>query len=115
MAEKHKITYVCCETGETITTEKKYTKLPYRLEDITIGSTNVKVKNPFSGEEYELDPIEEAVYACIKGAEMMASVKVISIYENGVKSLQNKMWDTVNSGCDWFRSNNTEAYMRLLD
>ena len=117
MAEKHSITYKCCETDKMITTTKKYTKLPYKLEDITIGSTDVEVENPYSGAKYTLDPIEEAVYSCIKGAEILAysNVQMISLKEDGVKNMSEKMWDTVNVGADWFRTNNPEAYMTLLD
>ena len=109
MAKKHSITYECCETGEKVTTTKKYTELPYSLKDITIGSSDTEVQNPYSGVKYTLDPIEEAVYACIKGAEIVA-------YNLGPdKQMSNRMWETVNQGCDWFRTNNPEAYMALLD
>lgn len=57
----------------------------------------VKVQNPFSGESIELQPDEVAVYDYLKGCELMGD------YKNLRKCL------------DWFRRNNSEAYMVLLD
>jgi hypothetical protein len=55
------------------------------------------VQNPFSGESIELQPDEVAVYDYLKGCELMGD------YKNLRKCL------------DWFRRNNSEAYMVLLD
>tara|TARA_R100000742_G_C4279578_1_gene104579 strand:- start:9632 stop:9955 length:324 start_codon:yes stop_codon:yes gene_type:complete len=106
--EKNSITYEACDTGETITTEKKYTKLPYKLDEITIGSTSEKIVNPFSGESYELDAVEEAVYSVIKGAEWSLNMDSSPV----PNSLAQTMFQ---DGMDWFRINNARAYMTLLD
>ena len=55
------------------------------------------VTNPFTGIEYQLNPMELSMYDLIKGAEMLG------------------LWTDVQKGCEWFRCNNTEAYMALLD
>ena len=57
----------------------------------------VQVKNPFSGESIELQPEEVAVYDYLKGCELVRDYKGLQ------------------KGLDWFRSNNAEAYMVLLD
>ena len=61
------------------------------------------VRNRFSGEEYELNNVELSIYDFIIGASIIA--------EMGLDT------DIVNlrKGLDWFRKNNPEAYMVLLD
>ena len=61
------------------------------------------VRNRFSGEEYKLNNIELSMYDFVIGASMIA--------EMGLDT------DVVNlrKGLDWFRMNNAEAYMVLLD
>jgi hypothetical protein len=61
------------------------------------------VRNRFSGEEYELNAIELSMYDLVMGASMLAD----SGQEWAVKDLRR--------GLDWFRMNNAEAYMVLLD
>jgi len=57
----------------------------------------VMVENFFSGETCVLTPDEVAVYDYLKGCELMGDYKMLQ------KAL------------DWFRENNAEAYMTLLD
>ena len=57
----------------------------------------VRVENPFSGESTMLTPDEVAVYDYLKGCELIGD------------------WTGVRKGLDWFRKNNCEAYMILLD
>ena len=57
----------------------------------------VMVENFFSGEAIELQPDEVAVYDYLKGCELIGD------YKNLRKCL------------DWFRNNNAQAYMILLD
>ncbi len=64
-----------------------------------------KVRNPFSGEEYELTPEELSMYDFIMGSQM--------ILEMGMTN--EKMISDFRKGRDWFRENNKEAYMVLLD
>lgn len=57
----------------------------------------VSVRNPFSGDSYTLTPEEVAVYDYVKGSELMGD------------------YAGVRQGLDWFRDQNPEAYMVLLD
>ncbi len=64
---------------------------------MVLDNEPVEVQNPFSGESIELKPDEIAVYDYLKGCELMGDYKGL------------------RKGLDWFRSNNAEAYMVLLD
>ena len=55
------------------------------------------IANPYSGESVELNPLEVAIYDLCKGAEMCQNYGIMR------KCL------------DWFRKNNADAYMTLLD
>ena len=68
------------------------------------GST---VKNPFSGEEYELNNVELSMYDFIIGSQMVFEMAPQTVTEQKVKDFQ--------KGLSWFRTHNTEAYMVLLD
>ena len=57
----------------------------------------VEVQNPFSGESTILTPDEVAVYDYLKGCELMGDYKGL------------------RKALDWFRTNNGNAYMILLD
>lgn len=61
--------------------------------------------NPFSGESFELTAIELAMYDFIIGANMLA--------ERGMIAPKNQA--DMMKGLIWFRKNNPEAYMVLLD
>ena len=63
------------------------------------------VENPFSKEEYELNNIELSMYDFILGANMLAEMGMIAP----------KNHSDMLKGLDWFRKNNPEAYMALLD
>ena len=65
------------------------------------------VKNPFSGEEYELNNVELSMYDFIIGSQMVFEMAPNTVTPNKVKDFQ--------KGLDWFRSNNPTAYMTLLD
>lgn len=64
---------------------------------MVLDSEPVRVENPFSGESTMLTPDEVAVYDYLKGCELMGD------------------YVGVRKGLDWFRKNNCEAYMILLD
>ena len=64
-----------------------------------------KVRNPFSGQEYELNGKELSMYDFIMGTQM--------IVEMGMTTP--KMVAELHKGLEWFRINNKEAYMVLLD
>ena len=66
-----------------------------------------KVKNIFSGEEYELNATELSMYDFIIGSQ--------TVMEMAPKRVNPEMIKDFQKGLDWFRSNNSEAYMVLLD
>lgn len=55
------------------------------------------VTNPFTGESAELTAEELSMYDLIMGAQVF------------------EKWDLVQKGLGWFRKENPEAYMILLD
>ena len=61
------------------------------------------VQNRFSGEEYDLNNVELSMYDFVIGAT--------TCYEMGIPVNV----DELRKGLDWFRKNNAEAYMVLLD
>jgi len=63
------------------------------------------VRNRFSGEEYELNNVELSMYDLVMGASI--------ICETG--PCDNKIVQDLRKGLTWFRMNNAEAYMVLLD
>ena len=64
------------------------------------------VQNRFSGEECELNAMELSIYDFVMGStivlEMAGGYKHTSV-------------DLLRKGLDWFRTNNSSAYMILLD
>ena len=64
------------------------------------------VRNRFSGEEYKLNNVELSMYDFIIGSTMV--LEMSGGYNHTDVSLLRK-------GLDWFRQNNAEAYMVLLD
>ena len=81
-------------------------KLPawFKGQCYTRGDT---VKNPFSGEVCELNNTELSMYDFIIGSQMVMETTPKMITPKHVKDFQ--------KGLDWFRSNNSSAYMVLLD
>ena len=67
------------------------------------GST---VRNRFSGEEYKLNNVELSMYDFIIGSTMVMEMA------GGYKHTD---VEELRKGLDWFRKNNAEAYMVLLD
>jgi len=63
------------------------------------------VQNRFSGEEAELTSIELSMYDFVMGATIMIEMGMSN--PSIVKDLR--------KGLDWFRENNSKAYMVLLD
>ena len=64
------------------------------------------VRNRFSGEEYELNNVELSMYDFIIGSTIVLEMS------GGYKHTD---VDELRKGLDWFRKNNTKAYMILLD
>ena len=65
------------------------------------------VTNPFSGESFELTAVELAIYDFIIGSQR--------VFEGAPKAVNQKMINDFHKALNWFRKNNTEAYMVLLD
>ena len=86
--------------------KKQNTKLPkwFKGQLYDEGDT---VKNPFSGEEYELNNVELSMYDFIIGSQMVFEMAPQTVTEQKVKDFQ--------KGLDWFRQHNASAYMTLLD
>ena len=61
------------------------------------------VQNRFSGEEYELNAMELSMYDFVMGSTIMCEMGMTEVVPN------------LRKGLDWFRMNNSEAYMVLLD
>jgi len=82
------------------------TKLPKWFKGELYNEGDI-VKNPFSGEEYKLNNVELSMYDFIIGSQMVFEMAPQTVTEQKVKDFQ--------KGLDWFRKNNPEAYMVLLD
>jgi hypothetical protein len=65
------------------------------------------VTNPISGEEYELNGLELSIYDFIMGSQY--------VFEVAPKSVTTKQVDDFHKALTWFRKNNIDAYMVLLD
>ena len=63
------------------------------------------VRTRFSGEEYELNNIELSMYDLVMGCSIMTEMG----------QHDDKIVTDLRKGLDWFRMNNAEAYMVLLD
>tara|TARA_B110000879_G_scaffold205141_1_gene285147 strand:- start:649 stop:906 length:258 start_codon:yes stop_codon:yes gene_type:complete len=63
------------------------------------------VRNPYSGESYELTAEELSMYDFIMGANQLMAMGMIAL----------KSQKDMRKGLDWFRKNNVEAYYVLLD
>ena len=81
-------------------------KLPAWFEGMQYEKGDT-VKNPFSGEECELNATELSMYDFIIGSQMVMEMTPKMITPKHIKDFQ--------KGLDWFRSNNSGAYMTLLD
>lgn len=66
-----------------------------------------EITNPFSGESYWLNPLELSIYDFIIGSQLM--------FEKAPTMVTKKQIDDFDKGLSWFRKNNIEAYMVLLD
>ena len=79
-------------------TKNKEQKIP-KWFDGDVYSEGCEVRNPFSGETYKLNALELSLYDYIMGSQM-------------VNFGHDKDF---NKALTWFRVNNPEAYMVLLD
>ena len=86
--------------------EKKKQKLPkwFNGELYARGET---VTNPFSGESFELTAVELAIYDFIMGCNV--------VFASAPKRVNDQMIKDFDRALTWFRVNNPEAYMAVLD
>ena len=87
--------------------------LSYIIQDMTNTNTDNKTeerKNRFSGESIMLTKEESIIHDRIFINELAATLEdKVSGYGSS------KLWDKVRKDIGWFRKNNAEAYMVLLD
>jgi len=74
-----------------------------------IYTEGAEVRNPFSGETYELNGLELSLYDFIIGCQMLF------LYPNPDQFVTNKRISEFQKALTWFRVNNPEAYYVLLD
>lgn len=85
---------------------KKKQKLPKWFNG-TLYSQGETVANPFTGEEIELTNVELSLYDFIMGCSML--------FERGSNRVNDDMIKDFDRALTWFRINNPQAYMVLLD
>ena len=76
------------------------------LGDPIVGPSSV-VANPFTGEKIELTAVELSLYDFIMGCNM--------VFANAPKRVNDEMIKDFDRALTWFRINNPQAYMVLLD
>ena len=69
-----------------------------------------KRSNRFSGQSIMLTKKEAIIHDRIFINELTATLEDKELGQGG-----SKLWDKVRADLDWFRKNNAEAYMVLLD
>ena len=66
-----------------------------------------EVKNPFSGETYDLTGLELSIYDFIMGCQM--------VFDSAPNTMTTKRVNEFQKALNWFRTNNPQAYYVLLD
>lgn len=88
------------------TKKNKEQKIPKWFKGI-IYEKGDTVTNPFSGECYTLNGAELSIYDFIMGSQYVMEV--------APKTVTQQQINNFHKALSWFRSNNSEAYMVLLD
>jgi hypothetical protein len=86
------------------------TETKQKLPEWFLGSLYTEgliVENPFSKEEYELNNVELSMYDFLVGCA--------TLFERSSNRVNDQMIRDYEKGIRWFRQNNPEAYMALLD
>tara|TARA_R100000781_G_scaffold83533_1_gene51445 strand:- start:101 stop:382 length:282 start_codon:yes stop_codon:yes gene_type:complete len=81
--------------------------------DGVVYKRGTTVTNPFSKETYKLNALELSIYDFIIGANIFLE----QAFENKVEpdNKTERITRDLYKGLDWFKQNNAEAYMVLLD
>ena len=95
---------------KTIKYNNKEYKLPFEVELPEDPTAEVEVANRFSGQSIMLTKEEAIIHDRIFINELTATLEDKELGYGG-----SKLWDKVRADIDWFRKNNAEAYMVLLD
>jgi hypothetical protein len=82
-----------------------------KLKDATMIDATEERKNRFNGESYLLTPHEAKIHDEIFIYEVAATIEDKEVGIDG----HSKLWNRVRDGLNYFRQNNAEAYMVLLD
>ena len=96
---------------------KKESNLPKWFDGAKYHQGEI-VTNPYSGEEFYLDRDELSMYDFLKGAEytlMIAQQQILDGKKEEASEWEKALVDDFDKGRDWFRKNNSDAYMALLD
>ena len=86
--------------------------LSYIIQDMKTQTNNKteERKNRFTGQSIMLTKEEATIHDRIFINELGATLEDKQLGYGG-----SKLWDKVRADLDWFRKNNAEAYMVLLD
>ena len=84
----------------------KETKLPKWFQG-QVYDKGAEVTNRFGGDSCYLNAEELSMYDFVMGATIAS--------EMGMTTSNNEIVKDLRKGLSWFRSNNAEAYMALLD
>ena len=84
--------------------------LSHMIQDMTTERTEER-KNRFNGESVMLTKEEAKIHDRLFINELAATLEDKAAGFDGAS----KLWDKVRADLDWFRKNNAEAYMVLLD
>ena len=80
-----------------------------------IYTEGAEVRNPFSGETYELNGLELSLYDFIIGCQMVFDAQSINGCNINCGAATDKRISEFQKALNWFRVNNPEAYYVLLD
>ena len=80
------------------------------MEQTNTNNKTEKRSNRFNGESIMLTKEEAIIHDRIFINELTATLEDKELGYGG-----SKLWDKVRTDIDWFRKNNAEAYMVLLD
>ncbi len=96
---------------------KKESNLPKWFDGAKYTEGDI-VTNPYSGEEVYLNRNELSMYDFLKGAEytlMITQQQILDGKKEKANKWEERLVDDFDKGRDWFRKNNSDAYMALLD